>query len=135
MLLRARVLLVDDEESIRLIGTRMLRSFGCEVSTAEDAATAIGLLSESMRAGKPYDLAILDLTLPGGMGGQDLVRRLQAIDPALPAIVSSGYSTSPVMARFADYGFAGVITKPYCYEELKRLLQTLFGRRTERPAP
>lgn len=131
--IQGRILIVDDEESIRLVGGRMLRSFGCEVSSAEDAATAIGLLSESIRAGKPFDIAILDLTLPGGMGGQDLVRRLQAIDPALQAIVSSGYSTSPVMARYSDYGFVGVITKPYCYGELKRLLQTILGRRTERP--
>jgi PAS domain S-box-containing protein len=131
----ARILIVDDEESILLVGARMLRSFGCEVSTAEDAETALRIFSEAMHAGHPYDLAILDLTLPGGMGGQDLVHRLQAIDPALRAVVSSGYSTSPVMARFADYGFVGVITKPYRIGELKRLLQELLGNRPGTTAP
>jgi two-component system cell cycle sensor histidine kinase/response regulator CckA len=136
MRIQARILIVDDEESIRLVGARMLRSFGCEVETAEDAAAAIHRLTESIQEGKPFDLAILDLTLPGGMGGQDLVLRLQAIDPALRAVVSSGYSTSPVMARFGDFGFVGVITKPYCYGELKRLLQRLLGNRPEQlPAP
>lgn len=123
---RGRILVVDDEESIRLIGARMLRNLGCEVDTAEDAASAIQRLSESVQEGKPFDLAILDLTLPGGMGGQDLVQRLQAIHPALRAVVSSGYSTSPVMARYGEYGFVGVITKPYCYGELKQLLCTLL---------
>jgi two-component system cell cycle sensor histidine kinase/response regulator CckA len=74
------------------------------------------------------------LTVPEGMGGKECIRRLKELDPQVKAIVSSGYSLDPVMANFREFGFSGVIPKPYVMEELGRVLREVVGNKSERPA-
>ena len=108
-----RILVMDDDEYIRDITNEMLNNIGYEVTTAIDGAEAIKLYQEAEESGRPYRAVIADLTIPGGMGGREVIRRLREIDPRVRAIVSSGYSIDPVMIDFRDYGFRGAISKPY----------------------
>jgi DNA-binding NarL/FixJ family response regulator len=77
-------------------------------------------------AGQPFAAVILDITVPGGVGGKEAMARLQAIDPQVKALISSGYANDPIMANFAQYGFSGVVTKPYTVERLKQALQRVL---------
>jgi len=120
---RARILVMDDEASIRKLLVRALTMSGYEVDGAPDGQTAIERLRTALADGRPYDLAILDLTVPNGMGGAEAVRQMRKLHPKLVAIASSGYSNDPVMARYRDYEFDGVVTKPYALPELMTLVQ------------
>jgi two-component system cell cycle sensor histidine kinase/response regulator CckA len=118
-----RILVMDDERQVREAGSRMLAELGYEVDTAEEGGRALEMYREALDEGVPYAGVILDLTVPGGLGGVETVRRLTAIDPGVRAIVSSGYSDDPVMAEHERYGFAGVIVKPYTVGELGSALR------------
>ena len=89
---------------------------------ARDGVQAVELYEDAMKSHQKFDLIILDLTVPGGTGGIETINRLKQIDPQVKAIVSSGYSTDPVMADFSDYGFEEVVTKPY---DAKQLAETV----------
>jgi signal transduction histidine kinase/ActR/RegA family two-component response regulator len=117
-----RILLVDDEEIIRRAAGEALTRMGYEVQFAEDGGAGIELYREAMDAARPFHAVIMDLTIPGGMGGKDAVGEILRIDPAAKIIASSGYSNDPVMSDFRQYGFCGIITKPYRIEELGELL-------------
>jgi PAS domain S-box-containing protein len=128
--LDARVLVMDDEEPVRNVLIRILSGFGCDVHAVPDGDAAVSAWSGALGTGRPFDVAILDLTVRGGLGGEATMRRLHAIDPSAVAIVSSGYCDSHVLSRYADYGFAGVATKPYSIADLvQTLAQVLPGRR------
>ena len=107
---------------IRSLIQQMLHRMGYEVELASDGEEAIGLYQRAIEAGKPFDAVILDLTVPGEMGGKEAIGRLCAIDANVKAIVSSGYSTDPVMSNYEEYGFCGVVEKPY---NLQKLAETL----------
>jgi signal transduction histidine kinase/CheY-like chemotaxis protein len=113
-----RVLVMDDEEILRDVAEKVLQAVGYEVVTAKDGNEAVELYNAARKAGKPFDVVIMDLTVPGGAGGKDAVRKLLEFDPGAKAVVSSGYSHDPVMAHYSDYGFLGVITKPYNIREM-----------------
>jgi PAS domain S-box-containing protein len=115
-----RVLIVDDEEAIRMLVEFTLTALGYEVAAAETSLRGIELYREALECGKRFDLVILDLTLPGGMGGKDALRKLIEIDPMVNAIVSSGYAMDATMSRYQDFGFRGMIAKPYEAAELAR---------------
>jgi CheY-like chemotaxis protein len=117
-----RVLVVDDEEAIRALVEFTLEHLGYEVATAESALAGIELYRDRMTQNKRFDLVILDLTLPGGMGGKEALKRLIDIDPTVNAIVSSGYAMDATMSRYQDFGFRGVIAKPYEAAELGRIV-------------
>jgi len=117
-----RILIMDDEDSIRDAVSQMLRYIGYEVESARDGAEAIELYKRAQGSERPFDAVILDLTIPGGMGGKEAVQKLREIDSQVKAIVSSGYSHDPVMADFKQYGFCGVVVKPYKIEELREVL-------------
>lgn len=120
---KVRVLLMDDEEMMRIMARKMLHRMGYEdVEMAVDGAEAIERFTRAKESGNPFDLVILDLTVRGGMGGKEVIRELIKIDPAVRAIVSSGYSTDPVMAHFREYGFQGALAKPYEMRELSEVL-------------
>jgi PAS domain S-box-containing protein len=126
-----RLLIMDDDEAVRSAAAELLETIGYSVSTASDGAEAVSLYSEALEAGRCFDAVVLDLTVPEGVGGRETMARLLAIDPEVKAIVSSGYSTDPVMANYREHGFSGVAVKPYRLAELVRTLNNLLG--TGRP--
>jgi two-component system cell cycle sensor histidine kinase/response regulator CckA len=126
---KGRILLMDDEEVVRHSAAAQLEFLGYQVDLVEDGNKLLKKFTEEKKLGNTYDLVILDLTIPGGMGGEKTMQLLRDIDPNVKAIVSSGYSDNPVMANYQEYGFCGVITKPYLIEELsKEIKRALEGK-------
>ena len=121
-----RVLIVDDEETIRDLVDFTLSHIGYTVMGAETALDGVNLYREKLETGERFDCVILDLTLPGGMGGKEALKRLIEIDPTVTAVVSSGYAMDDTMSRFQDYGFRGVIAKPYEAAELGRVIHEVI---------
>ena len=122
-----RVLIVDDEEPIRALVDFTLSHLGYKVSQAATALDGVNIYREKLEAGERFDAVILDLTLPGGMGGKEALKRLIDIDPTVNAIVSSGYATDATMSRYQDFGFRGVIAKPYEAAELGKIVQDVIS--------
>ena len=120
-----RVLVVDDEEIVKDVTGMMLVSLGYRVDFADDGEEAIAMYMQKMDEGNRYDLVIMDLTIPGGMGGKEAIQILKREDPEILAIVSSGYANDPVMANFQKYGFSAVISKPFSIDELSKTLSEL----------
>jgi len=123
-----RVLLMDDEEMVGDVTANLLEHFGYQVETAADGNEAIKLYRRTMKLGLAFDAVILDLTVPGGMGGKETLAELVKIDPSINAIVSSGYSNDPVISSFQSYGFKGRIVKPFRVDELIEVLDTVLER-------
>ncbi len=123
-----RILVMDDEELVRELASDMLTRLGYEVITAIDGAEAIELYKAAMESGDRFAAVIVDLTVPGGMGGRQTIQRLIEIDPEVKAIVSSGYSNDPILANFTEYGFKGVVAKPYKIRELSEVLHRVTNR-------
>ena len=121
-----RILIMDDEADVRMVASDMLELMGYDVDTTPEGGQALQLYATAKRIGRPYSLVIFDLTVPDGMGGREAIIRLRELDPAARAIVSSGYSYDPVMANYREYGFDGVVPKPYRPDELARTLNTLL---------
>jgi len=126
---QGRVLVMDDEPNILNFSHVALKRLGYEVELARDGAEALRRYREAAEAGKPFDAVIMDLTIPGGMGGKEAIKHLLELDSQAKAIVSSGYSNDPVMAEFQKYGFRGVVAKPYEIRELARVLHEVIGLR------
>ncbi|MDP1570106.1 MAG: ATP-binding protein [Vicinamibacterales bacterium] len=123
---RARVLVMDDEDSIRDLVGEMLTYLGYEPTLTRDGEEAIQAFTEAQLDGRPFDAVIMDLTIPGGMGGKEAIQRLRQIDASTRAIVSSGYADDPVMANYEAFGFSGVVAKPYALKDLGRALDALL---------
>jgi two-component system cell cycle sensor histidine kinase/response regulator CckA len=124
---KSRILVVDDEEMIRDVVSNMLHMSGYEVECAADGSEAIDLYIKAKREEHPFDAVIIDLTIPGGMGGEKTIKKLIEVDPRVKAVVSSGYSSDPIMSDFKHYGFLGAIDKPYRIQELERTLQNILN--------
>ncbi|HXM33044.1 MAG TPA: CHASE3 domain-containing protein [Chthoniobacterales bacterium] len=122
-----RILIVDDEEAIRALVEFTLERLGYEVTQAESALGGVNIYREKFEAGARFDVVILDLTLPGGMGGKEALKKLIEIDPTVNAIVSSGYAMDATMSRYQDYGFRGVIAKPYEAAELGKIVHEVIS--------
>jgi two-component system, cell cycle sensor histidine kinase and response regulator CckA len=122
---KMKVLVMDDEEMVRKVVSMMLRHFGHTVEVAADGTEALGIYRQALEEKKPFDAVIMDLTIPGGMGGKEAVKKLLEIDPRARAIVSSGYSFDPVLANYREYGFRGLVSKPFRAEELNEVLGRL----------
>jgi PAS domain S-box-containing protein len=123
---KARIMIMDDDETVRDVVTVMLVELGHATLTAVDGAEAVRLYEAAAAAGDPVDIVIMDLTIPGGMGGQEAVRRILAFDPEAKVIVSSGYSNDSIMAAYQEYGFCAAIGKPFKLEELERILSGIL---------
>jgi PAS domain S-box-containing protein len=121
-----KILLLDDEELILDISKKMLNRMGYEVVLSKDGEDAIFLYKEARESGSPFDCVIMDLTIPGGMGGKDAILILKEYDPEVKAVVSSGYSSDPVMSDYMKYGFSGVSEKPYSFEDLKKEIERVI---------
>ena len=120
-----RVLVMDDEESIRLLLGEMLRHLGYDVQCVAEGHEALERYQEAYHAHQPFHAVILDLTVTGGLGGKDTVEQLRQFDPQVKAIVSSGYSNDPVLSRYSTFGFHGVVAKPFRLAELSQVLHQI----------
>lgn len=118
-----RVLVMDDEDTVRCVAASMLEFLGYEVEVAREGREAIDIYARCLGSDAPVDVVIMDLTIPGGMGGAKAVREVLALHPAAKVIVSSGYSEDPVMAEYRRYGFCGAIAKPYQLQELDETIR------------
>ncbi|HSG28248.1 MAG TPA: ATP-binding protein, partial [Candidatus Krumholzibacterium sp.] len=122
-----RVLVMDDLPEIHKVAEKILARLGLESEFAFEGREAIEKYKASMEKGRPFDLVIMDLTVPGGLGGKEAVESLLILDPGAKVIVSSGYSSDPIMADFQRYGFAGVISKPYTVKSVSDVIRTILA--------
>ncbi len=121
---RERILIMDDEEMTREVAGKMLTRAGYEVVLTKNGEEALNRYTEAQKSQKPFSLVMLDLTIPGGMGGKEVMARLLAVNRSVKGIVSSGYSNDPVMANYQAFGFAGVLPKPYEMQELYSVVRS-----------
>ena len=124
---RGRILVMDDEEVVRRLVKRLLEQEGHEVELVEDGQSAVLAYETAQGQGRPFDAVILDLTVRDGVGGQQTIRELLKIDPAVKAIVISGYATDPVVLEPERYGFKGVVAKPFDKLKLREMLSRVLG--------
>jgi len=123
---RGRILLMDDDEVVRSVAGELIHALGHDVDFAEHGEAALFKYKTARKAGHPYDIVILDLTIRGGMGGIDTIQKLRAIDPDVRAVVSSGYSDNAMAADYQKLGFRSFLKKPYNIEELRDTLNALL---------
>ena len=128
---KEKILVMDDDDIIRDVAGKMLTKLGYEVDFARDGSEAIELYKKSKNSGRPFDVVIIDLTIPGGMGGRETMQKLLEVDPHVKAIVSSGYSDDAVMSNYTNYNFKGVIAKPYRIEELSKTVRSVLAETGE----
>lgn len=121
-----RILVMDDEPMICNIAGALVRMLGHEVDFAMNGEEAVAKYQTAMQSGEPFDVVILDLTIRGGEGGTETVRKLEAIDPGVKAVISSGYSDNAVIANYRDYGFAAFLNKPYSVDGLRSVLHSIL---------
>jgi PAS domain S-box-containing protein len=121
-----RVLVMDDEEPVRETLQAMLEALGYVVECTENGTEAVELYRKMKEDGKPFAAVILDLTIPGGVGGKETLTSLLKINPDVKSIVSSGYSNDPIMANYREYGFSAVLSKPFRLQDMSKLLQELI---------
>jgi PAS domain S-box-containing protein len=124
---QGKILVMDDERIVRTIVGQMLTAIGYEVDFADEGNEALKKYSAALESGRPFDAVILDLTVRGGMGGGDTIKKMREMDPSVRAIVSSGYSDDPIVANYADYGFKASLSKPFEVEELSGVLHALLS--------
>ncbi len=123
---RGRILVMDDEKVIREVISRMLGRLGYEPHVTKNGEEALEVYQDALEKNELFDLVILDLTIPGGMGGKETLQELRKLNPDVVAIVSSGYSTDAVMAEYRSFGFAGLVTKPFNMRELGETVQKIL---------
>lgn len=122
-----RVLLIEDQESIAKSLAELLEIYGYTVDSVGDGAEGLKIYDNAMKSGLNYNAVIMDLTIPGGMGGKEAIKRFQAMDSGVKAVVASGYSNDPVMSNYREYGFNGAVSKPYKIEDVLRELQNIIS--------
>jgi signal transduction histidine kinase/PAS domain-containing protein len=121
-----KILVMDDEELIREVATDILDYLGYGAVACNDGKAALELYRGAMAAGEPFAAVLMDLTVPGGMGGQETIQRLLEIDPDVVGIVSSGYCSDPILSNYQHYGFRGIVEKPYSPDALGKVLHDLL---------
>ncbi len=119
---------MDDDDLITDLAGELLSSLGYEVALAKDGAEAVTIYRNAKRQGRPFDLVVLDLTVPGGMGGKQTLSELLAVDAQVRAIASSGYSDDPVMSDPVRFGFNAVLPKPYDVKQLSRVVHAVLQK-------
>jgi CheY-like chemotaxis protein len=120
---------VDDETIIHVVPQDLLSSMGYEVYCAQDGKEALSLYESVKLRGQHFTAVIVDYNLPDGMNGYEILKRLQAIDPQVTAILSSGYTQNPIMANYTHYGFHGILPKPYTPQQLFEVLHNVLRAR------
>lgn len=117
---------MDDEAIVAEIAQQMLKYLGYEADVVEDGDKAIDQYQEALTAGEPYALVIMDLNIPQGMGGIEAVKHILDIDENARVVVSSGYSSDPIMQEYGEYGFAASIGKPFDINGLKEMIENVL---------
>jgi PAS domain S-box-containing protein len=125
--LQGRVLFMDDEEPIRVMTQTLLEKLGLEITVTSDGDEAVKQFALARVSGQPFDVVIMDLTVPGAMGGAAAMREILKLDPEARGIVSSGYSSDPVMANYREHGFRGSVPKPYRVSDFARTLREVMA--------
>jgi len=123
---KGRILVMDDDEIVRDVVRQMLMLRGYDVEESVDGEGSVALYLANMKAGTPFDMVIMDLTIPGGMGGREAAREVLKIDEGARIVVSSGYSDDPVMANFEEYGFVASVKKPFEFSDLGDIVQSVM---------
>jgi CheY-like chemotaxis protein len=118
---------MDDEEAVREVARNMLETLGYSVTLAKDGAEAIAIYQMAMASGEPFASVLMDLTIPGGMGGMEAVKRIREIDSKVKAIVCSGYSNDTIMANYKTFGFRAVVPKPYSLKQLSGTISDVLS--------
>jgi CheY-like chemotaxis protein len=124
---KGRVLFMDDEEPILKMAEKLMLRMGLEFESVADGRAAIERYAQAKESGRPFDLVVMDLTIPGGMGGREAISVLMAYDPKARAIVSSGYSSDLAMSDFRKHGFRGMVAKPYDVSELASVIRGVLA--------
>ena len=122
-----KILVMDDDRFIRDILGRMIDRLGCRSSLAADGNEAIFLYQEAMDSGHPFDAVIMDLTVPGGMGGKDAVRRILRVDPEATVVVTSGLPNDPILTEYQRFGFRGSVAKPFTFDQIAETLASVLS--------
>jgi PAS domain S-box-containing protein len=122
-----RILIMDDDSAVRTVLTQLMRNSGYDVDCAASGVEAIEAYSGAMKKGNPFAVVVMDLTVPGGMGGREAVSKLLELDPGAKVVVASGYSNDPIMANYRKYGFCGVIVKPFNIDEFLSVVNSVSG--------
>jgi nitrogen-specific signal transduction histidine kinase/CheY-like chemotaxis protein len=125
---KGRILLIDDEEIIRRATGEVLKRIGYQVKVAKDHEDGIRRYDKALKGKRPFDVIIMDLTIPGDLGAREAIKKFKEIDRDVRVIVSSGYSDDPTMSNYREYGFRGVVEKPYNIGDLAEVLHTVLGR-------
>jgi DNA-binding NtrC family response regulator len=125
---KGKVLLMDDEQIILDVTGEILTFLQYDVMSAKDGQAAIDLYKKEKAAGSPFDIVILDLSVPNGLGGKETIELLRNVDPEVKAVVSSGYTNDPVVQDFSHYGFCENLTKPYNIQEMRNLLEKIIKK-------
>lgn len=118
-----KILIMDDEKSVRDIAEQILTHLGHATTSVEEGKKAVEMYKRAYESGEPFDLIIMDLTIPDGMGGKEAVKEVLALNPKTKVIVASGYSNDPVMANHTKYGFSGCLNKPFQLQEMNKVVQ------------
>ena len=124
-----RILIMDDEDAVRYVTGSIVEQLGFSAAFAADGDEAITRYRDALDRDEPYDAVLMDLTIPGGMGGREAISQLRGVDPAVKAVVMSGYSNDPVLASYRDYGFLGVLGKPFKAGDLARVLSEVLAEK------
>jgi CheY-like chemotaxis protein len=123
---RPRVLVMDDEASIRTLTANMLEFLGYDAEVVDSGSVAIERFKRALGAGHPFDAVLLDLVVPGDLGGKEAIEHLAGLDPTVRAVLISGYAQDSAMSAYREYGFAAAMTKPYTLQELQATLETVI---------
>ena len=126
---KGKILLMDDEQVILDVTNDVMKYLGYDVMFAKEGASAIELFSREKMGGRPFDLVILDLSVPDGMGGKEAFEKIREVDPSVKVVMSSGYTSDPMMTDYAKFGLDGILAKPYRITDIKALLEKLIQKK------
>ena len=127
------ILVLDDDEMIRELLEKILTAHGYKVEVAEEGEQAVELYKNAYASGQAFDVVIFDLTIPGGVGGRDALRRIKLLDHDVKAIVCSGYCADGVMSRYKEHGFSAALAKPFSVHDLMAIVQNVMGEVKHEP--
>jgi CheY-like chemotaxis protein len=126
---KGKILLMDDEQVILDVTHEVMKFLGYDVMFAKEGAFAVELFTREMMGGRPFDLVILDLSVPEGMGGKEAFEKIREVDPSVKVVISSGYTSDSMMTDYARFGIDGILAKPYRITDIRALLEKLIRKK------